>query len=126
MLLLDTHAFLWFLNDDSRLPEEICKMIQTSEAVYISIVSFWEMAIKNSLGKLELPQSISRMMEDCVDQSFMILPIYGNHLERLKDLPWHHRDPFDRLLICQAEEEGLILVTADSNIHKYDVNTLWA
>ena len=78
MLLLDTHAFLWFLNDDSRLPEEICKMIQTSEAVYISIVSFWEMAIKNSLGKLELPQSISRMMEDCVDQSFMILPIYNS------------------------------------------------
>ena len=125
MLLLDTHAFLWFLNDDDRLPSEISKVIQTCDGVYISIATFWEMAVKNSLGKLELPRSVSQMMEDCSQLSFTILPIYGRHLERVTNLPWHHRDPFDRLLISQAKEEGLTLVTADRNVRKYDVKTLW-
>jgi PIN domain nuclease of toxin-antitoxin system len=125
MLLLDTHAFLWFLSDDSRLPSEVCKIIQSDEDVYISIASFWEIAIKSSLGKLQIPKSVSQIMEDCVQNSFKILEIHGKHLERLKDLPWYHRDPFDRLLICQAKEEGLTLVTADGNIQRYDIETLW-
>ena len=113
MLLLDTHAFLWFLSDDSRLPSEVCKIIQSDEDVYISIASFWEIAINNSLGKLQIPKSVSQIMEDCVQNSFKILEIHGKHLERLKDLPWYHRDPFDRLLICQAQEEHLTMVTVN-------------
>ena len=122
MLLLDTHTFLWFMNGDSKLPESFSQMIQTDENIFVSVVTFWEMAIKNSLGKLVLPSSISGMMEDCAKLKFTILPINGAHLDRLADLPWIHRDPFDRLLICQAQEEGLTLVTVDENIVKYEVD----
>ena len=83
MLLLDTHAFLWFVNGDPRLPKEVVHAIQVSEGVYVSIATFWELAIKNSLGKLELPCSVSQMMEDCTRFEMTILPINGNHLERL-------------------------------------------
>lgn len=125
MLLLDTHAFLWFMSDPSRLSEKVNTELENADVVYISIASFWEMAIKSSLGKLKLPASITDMMKDCEELDFSILPLRGSHLERLQGLPWHHRDPFDRLLICQAQEENLTLVTADENIAKYDVATTW-
>ena len=125
MLLLDTHAFLWFMSDPSRLSEKVNTELENADVVYISVASFWEMAIKSSLGKLKLPTSISDMMKDCEKLDFSVLPIRGSHLERLQGLPWHHRDPFDRLLICQAKEEGLTLVTADGNIQRYDIETLW-
>ena len=125
MLLLDTHTFLWFMSDPSRLSEKVNSELENADDVYISIASFWEMAIKSSLGKLKLPASIADMMKDCEKLDFSILPIRGPHLERLQGLPWHHRDPFDRLLICQAQEENLTLVTVDENIVKYDVSTIW-
>ena len=93
--------------------------------MFVSIVSFWEMAIKASLGKLTMPRPIQIMMDDAVQRGFILLPIVGAHLEKLSLLPWIHRDPFDRLLICQAQAEGLTLVSADENIRKYDVKTLW-
>ena len=83
------------------------------------------MAIKNSLRKLVLPASISEMMDVCKSLQISVLPITAPHLEKLKDLPWIHRDPFDRLLICQALEDDLTLITVDSNIVKYDVKTDW-
>lgn len=125
MLLLDTHTFLWFVNDPSQLPEKVNAEIETADSVYVSIASFWEMTIKSSLGKLDLPASISQMMKDCERLEFSILPIKSGHLEKLIALPWHHRDPFDRLLICQAQAENLKLVTADESISRYDVETLW-
>ena len=125
MILLDTHAFLWFLIDDSRLPAKIKDKIETDKDVFVSIASFWEIAIKNSLGKLQLPASITEMMEVCRSLQITVLPINAAQLERLKDLPWIHRDPFDRLLICQALEKDLTLITVDSNIVKYDVKTDW-
>ena len=125
MLLLDTHTFLWFVNDPSHLPEKVNAEIETADSVYVSIASFWEIAIKSSLGKLDLPASISQMMKDCERLEFSILPIKSGHLEKLIALPWHHRDPFDRLLICQAQAENLKLVTADESISRYDVETLW-
>ena len=106
MILLDTHAFLWFLTDDSRLPAKIKDKIETDKDVFVSIASFWEIAIKNSLGKLQLPASITEMMEVCRSLQITVLPINAAQLERLKDLPWIHRDPFDRLLICQALEKS--------------------
>lgn len=124
MLLLDTHAFLWFINGDKRLPKAMLNEIQTAEKVNISIVSFWEMTIKNSLGKLTLPCPVSQLMADCEKMQFIVLPIRASHLELLKALPWIHRDPFDRLLICQAQAEGLALATIDENIKKYDVETI--
>ena len=125
MLLLDTHAFLWFMSDPSRLSEKVNTELENADVVYISVASFWEMAITSSLGKLKLPTSISDMMKDCEKLDFSVLPIRGSHLERLQGLPWHHRDPFDRLLICQAQEEHLTMVTVDENIVKYDLATIW-
>ena len=125
MLLLDTHIYLWFVNGDTPLSKTLNEEIQTCEDVFVSVATFWELAIKNSLGKLELPSSIPHMMEDCSRLDFTILPINGMHLARLKDLPWHHRDPFDRLIICQAQEEHLTLISADANVKRYDVKTFW-
>ncbi|MBQ9198500.1 MAG: type II toxin-antitoxin system VapC family toxin [Clostridia bacterium] len=124
MLLLDTHVFLWFVNGDEKLPQSMMRDIQTEDKVYISIVSFWEMAIKSSLGKLSLPCSISKLMEDCEKMNINVLHISAVHLEQLKSLPWVHRDPFDRLIICQAQTEGLKLATVDENIKKYSVETM--
>ncbi len=125
MILLDTHTFLWFVNDPSQLPSRVNQLIEEAEHVYVSIASFWEMAIKSSKGKLELPTSITRMMFDCQTLGLTILPIKGSHLEHLNKLPWIHKDPFDRLLICQAQSEELTFLTVDENIQKYDVRTAW-
>lgn len=125
MILLDTHAYYWFITGDDRLPEHVKNRIEEEETVFVSIASFWEMAIKSSLGKLKLPASIKILMEDCAEYEFTILPINGLHLERLGKLPFIHRDPFDRLLICQAQEEKLSIITVDENIRKYDVQTQW-
>jgi PIN domain nuclease of toxin-antitoxin system len=125
MLLLDTHAYYWFITDSEKLPTSTKEMIETEEHVFVSIASFWEMAIKESLGKLQLPATIKKLMEDCTEYEFSILPVNGMHLNRIKELPFIHRDPFDRMLICQAQEEDLTIVTVDSNIVKYDVKTIW-
>ena len=125
MILLDTHAFYWFICDDEKMPQQVKELIETDQNVFVSIVTFWEMAIKSSLGKLELPAPITELMNDCAEFNFNILPIAGAHLERLQKLPWIHRDPFDRLLICQAQHEDLIFITVDSNIEKYDVKRFW-
>ena len=122
MLLLDTHAFLWFESNDPKLPRNVMDAIQTEEKVYVSIATFWEIAIKNSMGKLKLGVPINELMNQC---GFEILPIKDNHLAQLTLLPWVHRDPFDRLLISQARAESLTLVTTDENIVKYEVKTLW-
>lgn len=125
MYLLDTHALLWFANDDPKLPTNVKELLESKQVFYISICSFWEMAIKNSNGKLRLPASISQMMKDFQEQGFTILPIKATHLERLKDLPKHHGDPFDRLIVCQAMEERFTIITTDENIPKYKVKTYW-
>ena len=85
MLLLDTHTYLWFLEENEALPKWVIKKIQTSEKVFVSIVSFWEISIKNAKGSLQLPCSISEMMSDCAGLNFTILPIYGAHLDKIKN-----------------------------------------
>ena len=125
MYLLDTHTLLWFLNDDPKLPEKTKELIGISPDTYASIASFWEIAIKNSIGKLEMHDSITRVMELCNEKQIGILPIKAMHLECLKTLPPIHRDPFDRLLICQATAEDMTLISADENISKYDVPVIW-
>ncbi|MBQ4465972.1 MAG: type II toxin-antitoxin system VapC family toxin [Oscillospiraceae bacterium] len=125
MILLDTHAIYWFLSEDTKLPEHTRQLIESDRNVFVSILSFWEMSIKSSIGKMELPASVTAMIQECKRMGFTLLPIEPAHLERLKFLPKIHGDPFDRLLICQAQEESLTLVTRDENIPKYDVRTFW-
>ncbi|MBQ5356049.1 MAG: type II toxin-antitoxin system VapC family toxin [Clostridia bacterium] len=123
MMLLDTHVFLWYVLADPGLSESALCKIQTSDRVFVSIASFWEMAIKSSLGKLKLPVSVSELMELCVSGGFEILQIRPAHLQTLEELPWIHRDPFDRLIVAQARAEGLELATEDSYVRRYDVKT---
>ena len=124
MLLMDTHVFLWFVNGDTKLAKEMLQAIETEEKVWVSVISFWELAIKSSLGKLTLPCPVSQLMKDCAKMNLSILPIKAQHLEQLEHLPWIHRDPFDRLLICQAQAEGLKLATVDENIRQYEVGLI--
>ena len=125
MLLLDTHILLWFLSDDPKLPANVKEMIETSRSVSVSVGTFWEIAIKDSIGKLKLPAPVAALMAGCEEIGFVILPIKAAHLAMLKELPKIHGDPFDRLFVCQAMSEDMTLVTADSNIVKYGVKTCW-
>ncbi|MGW8376370.1 type II toxin-antitoxin system VapC family toxin [Streptomyces sp. ODS28] len=120
-LLLDTHVILWWLDDSPELPGEIKDLLDTEPAVSVSAVSAWEIAIKQSLGKLSGPEDLAERVRD---SQFTQLPITAGHGVRAGRLPWHHRDPFDRLLVAQAQTEGMTLVTRDGHIQKYDVQVL--
>lgn len=122
-LLLDTHVFLWWRGEPSRLPPDARSVIATAEIVFVSAASAWEAAIKASLGRLELPATIE---EGVLASGFEKLLITFSHAEKAARLPQHHRDPFDRMLIAQAQAEGLVLVTHDRILEDYDVEILWA
>ena len=121
MLLLDTNAFIWFIGDQETLSEEIRSEIETNEHVFVSIATFWEMAIKHRKGLLELSNTITELMEICGRLSISILQINGSHLDEVSQLPLIHKDPFDRLIICQAKVEGLTVVTSDHIFSAYEV-----
>jgi len=125
-ILLDTHTFLWFLSGAFELSKQARMLIENPEhEKYISIVSFWEIAIKSSLGKLTLDVPFSELKTEAIKNWFQILPITFEDTLRLCTLPFHHRDPFDRIIISQAKENNLTLVSRDSNFSQYDVNLLW-
>ena len=121
MLLLDTNAFIWFVGDQETLSKEIRAEIETNEHVFISIATFWEMAIKHCKGLLELSNTITELMEICSRLNISILQINGAHLDEVSKLPLIHKDPFDRLIICQAKIEGLTVVTSDHIFSEYGV-----
>ena len=121
MLLLDTNAFIWFIGDQETLSEEIRSEIETNEHGFVSIATFWEMAIKHRKGLLELSNTITELMEICGRLSISILQINGSHLDEVSQLPLIHKDPFDRLIICQAKVEGLTVVTSDHIFSAYEV-----
>jgi PIN domain nuclease of toxin-antitoxin system len=118
-LLLDTHAFLWWLDDPRLLSQAARKAIGDGKnTVYVSAAVAWEIAIKRSLGKLEAPNDLEAAMEA---NRFLPLPVTVSHALAVQTLPDHHRDPFDRLLIAQARLEGFKLVSRDPNIPRYGV-----
>ncbi len=126
-LLLDTHALLWFLENEARLSENARHAIEneTNEQM-VSMVSGWEIAIKDSLGKLKLPIPYEEFFPKQIEQlGFSILPIIPRHLHELIKLPFHHRDPFDRLLIAQAKAEDMTMITCDESMGAYDISLLW-
>jgi PIN domain nuclease of toxin-antitoxin system len=122
-VLLDTHALLWALADDDRLSVRAREVISSLENdVLVSAVSAWEIAIKSALGKLRVPDDL----EQAVDAAGFVRKNIGfAPARRLRDLPAIHRDPFDRMLIAQAMEEGIPLVTTDGNITRYPIQTIW-
>ncbi|MCI5197743.1 MAG: type II toxin-antitoxin system VapC family toxin [Candidatus Electrothrix sp. AW5] len=125
-ILLDIHIFLWFISGDRRLPEHIVHSVRnTRNEVYLSVVSIWEAVIKYKLDKLPLPDSpeiyLPRQRKRHHISSLSVDEACVTHLSALLV---HHRDPFDRMLICQALEHNLVLATVDGKIKKYLVNTL--
>ena len=118
-LLLDTHALLWWLSDWDEIAETTRDAIADPEnEVFVSAVSGWEIAIKKARGRLVAPDNLSAVVEK---KHFEHLPLSFEHTERAAVLPPHHRDPFDRMLVAQAQAEGLVLVTRDARIPLYDV-----
>ena len=126
-LLLDTHAFLWWVNDAPELSATARLLIaDTTNDCFLSLASCWEMAIKSSLGKLRLARSIDRFVsEQLVANGILLLNIELRHAAKIEKLPFHHRDPFDRLLIAQAISDKLTIVSADSIFSEYGVKILW-
>ena len=123
-LLLDTHSLLWALGEPALLSQKAREALNAREnIVYVSVVSLWECAIKASLGKLRLPGDF---FEALAPAGFEWLPIALPHLNAYVELPMHHRDPFDRMLVAQALHEQLALVTRDQAIRRYAVPVISA
>ena len=125
-LLLDTHIFLWYISGDFRLPDSFLEAIcSPKNDVFLSVVSLWEIIIKYQIGKLPLPEPPGSYIPKQRDEhKIESLPLKEGSVARLATLPMIHRDPFDRILICQALEKDMTLVTVDSNILAYDVKIL--
>lgn len=126
MLLLDTHVWLWWLDDDPQLgPQTRFAIGRADAAVWVSAASAWEIAVKVALGRLDLgePPEVC-LPREAKRSGFRPLSVSLEHAARVGRLPPHHRDPFDRLLVAQAQLDGLTIVTTDPKIAKYDVPTL--
>ncbi len=126
-LLIDTHAFLWFILDDPRLSVNADALISDPDNdVEISPASYWELAIKISIGKYSLPEPYDVFMDrEIAANDFHILHIEPRHTAIVSELPFHHKDPFDRLLIAQAQVEDIPIVSGDSVLDDYGVRRLW-
>ena len=126
-LLLDTHAFLWFILDDPQLSSTARSLIEDpANEVAVSPASYWEIAIKIKLGKYTLPSPYRQFMETQIAANdFHILSIEPKHTALLATMPLHHKDPFDRLIVAQALTEGISLISIDSQLDTYGVARLW-
>ena len=125
-LLLDTHTFLWFIDDSPQLSQQGKALLEADNELWLSIASLWEITIKLRLGKLTVGMPIEVLMTEHLTRNAIdILPITVAHLIALSTLPLHHRDPFDRLLIAQAMVEQAPLVSADPAFDAYPVQRVW-
>jgi len=125
--LLDTHSFLWFISGNERLSYRARELIEAREnSMLVSAAGLWEIAIKHSLGKLTLDEPFADLIpEQLRRQGIGVLGVEVSHLIELVNLPHHHRDPFDRLLVAQARAEKLSIISVDSALDRYGVNRLW-
>jgi len=125
--LLDTHAFLWFINDDSLLSARARSIVEIPEStIYLSVASIWEMAVKISLGKLNTPLPLAEFVDEQLwRNSISLLEIRTAHAGQIATLPFHHRDLFDRLIIAQSLIEELPIIGRDSIFDEYGVRRRW-
>lgn len=121
-LLLDTHVLIWW-DEGARVSREADRAVREADQVYVSAVTGWEIAIKTSLGRLQPKRSVAQAV---ADSGFEELPILLRHAEALAGLPWHHRDPFDRMLAAQALVDGLTIITRDAAFKPYRVSLVRA
>jgi PIN domain nuclease of toxin-antitoxin system len=125
-LLIDTQSFIWFFEADEHLPVRVRTMMEDAgNHLVVSIASFWEITIKMSLQKLKLSGNIEMLMNKAFTNGFEILPIEPAHLITLSTLDFHHRDPFDRIIIAQAITENINVISSDGIFGLYPVKQLW-
>jgi PIN domain nuclease of toxin-antitoxin system len=124
-VLIDTHVLLWGLQDEPKLSDRVRTLLPKAE-VWISVASLWEIIAKVQVGKLKLPTPVRDYLTlKLRENGVSVLPLTFDHVRRLEELPLHHRDPFDRILIAQSLEENLPLITADSLFKNYAVRLIW-
>ena len=125
--LLDTHAFLWLAIDDGRLPARVRAIYQDLEHdCFVSTASIWEMAIKANLGKLTLGTTLAQLVQGGVERGLRLLDVRPQHAYVVQTLPFHHRDPFDRMLVAQAMHESLHVLSRDEALDAYPLTRVWA
>ncbi len=125
-ILVDTHAVIWFITDDKKLPLKTKKILEEKEnRCFVSLATFWEIAIKYSLGRLDLNASLEKVFEIIEDTGFELLPVTIVHVLKNSKLEFHHQDPFDRIIIAQAMIENLSVVSKDEQFKKYDISLIW-
>ena len=125
-LLLDTHALIWFVAGDRRLGRAARAAMEQEQArLHISAASVWEMAIKAARKRLELPHPVARYLADRIDEGYSVVPVEVSHAAAVEHLPFHHHDPFDRLLIAQALSQRFAVITRDRVFKKYGVDVIW-
>ena len=125
--LLDTHTFLWFVAGDKKLPSSVKAIIKDiTQPCFISVASFWEIAIKTQIGKLTIDISLEELFRFAERNQIEVIPISKRHLIALLDLELLHNDPFDRIIISQNITEETVLITRDKAIRKYKIKQRWA
>jgi PIN domain nuclease of toxin-antitoxin system len=126
-LLLDTHTFLWWDSQPNKLPAKVLALCEDAQnEMFLSVASIWEMQIKHQLGKLELHLPLDKLVSDQVQKNaIQILPIQTAHVLGISALPNAHKDPFDRLLIAQANVEKMVLLSGDGVFDQYPVKIIW-
>jgi len=125
-LLVDTHALIWFITDNNKLPINTKKFIESNDNdCYVSIATFWEIGIKNSIGRLDLNSDLQKIFRIIEESGFDILPITTNHILQNADLELYHQDPFDRIIIAQAMVEKMTIITKDTQFKNYNIPIVW-
>jgi PIN domain nuclease of toxin-antitoxin system len=125
-LLLDTHAFIWFVSNDANLPAATKNQIESADAVFLSIASIWEIAIKLNIGKLSLKGTFEDIEPQLIAADIKILPVTFTDTVEFRYLPLYHRDPFDRILVAQAINHSLVLISRDVAFDAYSIQRLWS
>lgn len=123
--LLDTNALIFSLCNPNELSKSARKIITLERELFVSVVSFWEIAIKQSIGKLAIESDIPRIEEICKERGIQVISILSEEIEGIKKLPKFHNDPFDRIIISQALQNDFCIITRDTIVPKYPVKTLW-
>lgn len=123
--LLDTNALIFSLCNPNELSKSARKIITLERELFVSVVSFWEIAIKQSIGKLAIESDIPRIEEICKERGIQVISILSEEIEGIKKLPKFHNDPFDRIIVSQALQNDFCIITRDTIIPKYPVKTLW-
>lgn len=125
-ILLDTHAAIWFIADNERLPENSKLLISNPDnGCFVSSATLWEMGIKYSLGKLRLQTELDQVFQIFFETGFQLLPIQPEHIVVNSELDFHHRDPFDRFIISQAIHKNYLIISGDELFSKYGVKVIW-